>query len=82
MDFAVPANRRVKIIKIEKFDKYLYFARQLKKPSHIKMVVIPVVVGDFGTVPKSLEKKLKELEIRWRIETIQTPALLQLAIYI
>ena len=41
--------------------------------------VIPIVVGGLGTVPKSLGKIEEELEIRGRIETIQTTALLKSA---
>ena len=45
----------------------------------MKVKVIPIVVGALGTVQKSLEKRLKNLEIRGRIETIQNTALLQSA---
>ena len=51
-------------------DKYLYLARELKKVWNMKVTVIPVVVRDLGMVPKGLEKRLGELEIRGRIETI------------
>ena len=37
------------------------------------MTVIPIVVGALGMVPRGLEKKLRELEIR---EIIKTMALL------
>ena len=50
----------------ETIDNYLDLARELKK---LKM--IPVVVGAFRMVPKSFEKRLRELKIRGRIETIQ-----------
>ena len=40
-------------------------------------MVIGIVVGVFGMVSKSVAKKLGELEIRGRIETIQTWALLK-----
>ena len=43
------------------------------------MKVIPIVVGALETVPINLEKRLGDLEIRGRIETIQTTALLQSA---
>ena len=38
------------------------------------MLVIPILTGGLQTVSKGLERKLKELEIRGRIETIQTTA--------
>ena len=45
----------------------------------MKMTVIPIVVGALGTVPKGMEKRLGELEIRGRIEAIQTTAVLKSA---
>ena len=75
MDFAVPADHRVKVKEGKKLDKYLDFARELKKLLNMKVTVIPIVVGDFGMVPKSLEEKLVEQEVRGRIETIQIPVL-------
>ena len=43
--------------------------KQLKKLSNMKMTVIPIVIGALGTIPKSLEQRLVEQEIRERIET-------------
>ena len=43
----------------------------------MKVTVIPIVFGALGIVPKGLGKRLGELEIRGRIETILTTALLQ-----
>ena len=60
-------------------DKYLDLARELKKLWNMRVKMIPIVVGALGTVPINLEKRLEELEIRGRIETIQTTALLQSA---
>ena len=36
----------------------------------MKETVIPIVIGTLGTVPKSLERRLEELEIRRRTKTI------------
>ena len=41
--------------------------------------VIPIVSGALGTVTKVLLKGLDDLEIRGRVETIQTTALLESA---
>ena len=48
----------------------------LKKLSNMRVMVIPVVIGAFGTVPKGLERGLEELELGERIETIQIRTLL------
>ena len=79
VDFAVPADHRVKLKEIEKKDKYLDLARELKKLWNMRVKVVPIVIGALGTVPKGLEKSLSELEIKGRIETIQTTALLKSA---
>ena len=41
------------------------------------VTLIAIVVGALGTVLKGLEKRLEELEISGRIETIQTTALIK-----
>ena len=43
------------------------------------MTVMPIVIGGLGTVAKELVQGLEDLEIRRRVETIQTTALLRLA---
>ena len=42
---------------------------------NMKVTVIPTVVGALGTVPKNLEMKGNDLEIRRIIKTIQIKAL-------
>ena len=75
MDFAVPADHRVKLKENGKMD----LARELKKLWNMRVKVIPIVVGALGTVPKGLERGLENLEIRGRIDIIQNTALLQSA---
>ena len=59
---------------IEKMDKYLNLASVLKK---MRVTVIAVVTGALGTIPNGLRKGMEELEIRGRMETIHTKALLR-----
>ena len=56
----------MKIKESEKLDKYLEHKNDC-------------VIGALGTVPKGLDKRLEELEIRGRIETVQTTILRRLA---
>ena len=79
MDFAVQANHRVKLKENEKKDKFLDLARELKKQWNMKVIVIPIVIGDLCTVIKGLVQGLGELNIKRRVETIQTTALLKSA---
>ena len=63
----------------EKKDKYLDLARELKKLWNMKVTIIPIVIGAFGTVTKGLLKGLENLEVGGRMETIQTTTLLRTA---
>ena len=69
VDFAVPADHRIKLKECEKRDKYLDLARELKKLWNIKV----------GTVTKGLLKGLVDLEVGGRVETLQTTELLRTA---
>ena len=77
VDFAVPADHRVKLKEREKKDKYLDFARELKKLRNMLVTFIPIVFSSLGTVPKGLIKGLEDLDLTGRVETIQTTALLR-----
>ena len=79
IDFAVPADHRIKLKECEKKDKYLDLARKLKKLWNMQVTIIPIVIGVFGTVTKGLLKGLEDLEVGGRVETIQTTALLRTA---
>ena len=79
MDFAVLADYRVKLKENKKKNKYPDLARGLKKLWNIRVVVIPIVFGDLGTVTKGLVEGLEDLKIRGQVETIQTTVLLRSA---
>ena len=57
----------------EKIDKYLYLVKELMKLWNMKVKEIAIVFDDRGKVPKGLENRLGELQIK-RMETIQTTA--------
>ena len=65
--FVFPADDRVKIKENEKRDKCLYIATALK---NMILIEIPIATGAVGTVNKSLEREVEELEVRGRVETI------------
>ena len=73
------ADHRVKLKENEKKDKYLDFARELKKLWNMKVMIIPITTSAFGTVTKGLLKGLVDLEIGRRVETIQSTKLLRTA---
>ena len=78
IDFAVPADHRVKMKECEK-KKYLDLVRELEKLWNMKWTIIPIVIGAFGIVTKGLLKGLEDLEVGGRVETIQTTTLLRMA---
>ena len=49
-------------------------ARELKKLWDLKVTIVPILIGNFGTVTKGLLKGLAEFEVGGREETIQTTA--------
>ncbi len=51
----------------------------MKKVWNMKVTIIPILSGAFGTVSKGLLKGLDDLEVGRRVETIQTTALLRTA---
>ena len=79
MDFAVPTDHRIKQKEWEKKDKYLDLPRELKKLWNMRVTIVPIVIGAFGTVTKGLWKGLENLEIGGRVETIRTSTLLKTA---
>ena len=45
----------------------------------MKVTIVPIVIGAFGTVTKGLLKGMEDLEVGGRVETIQMTALLKTA---
>ena len=79
VEFGVLAYRRVQLKENEKKDKYLDLAKKLKKKTkklwNMKTMAVLIVVGVIDTVTKGLLKGPEDLEIRDRVETIQTTTL-------
>ena len=61
IDFAISYDTRVDDKEVEKIEKYLDLARELKKVSNMKVIMVPLVVGSLGTPAKELEKRLKTI---------------------
>ena len=79
MDFTVPAEHWVKLKENEKGDKYLDLYKTIEKLWNIKVMVIPIVTGALDTFTKGLIQRLEDLEISGQVETIQTPAFIQIS---
>ena len=73
----VLADPRLKMKESNTINIYLDLTRELRKLKNEKVTVIPIVLLVLGTIPKGLEKRLGELEIRGRIGTIKATVLLK-----
>ena len=49
----------------------------MKKLWKMRVTLIPIVIGVFGTVTKELLKGLEDLEVGGQVETIKTTTLLR-----
>ena len=75
VDIVVSLDHRIKLKESEKKENYL----DLKKLWIMKVTIIPIVIGAFGTVTKGLLKGLDDFKVGGRVETNQTAALLRTA---
>ena len=75
VDFAVPADHRIKLKDCEKRISTSTFLRNRKKYG----TCIPFEIGAFSSVTKRLLKGLEDLEAGRQVKTIQTIALLGMA---
>ena len=55
---------RVKIRESKKIDEYFDLAKEFKKLRNTRVTVIPIRVRALGTIPKSLKRRLEELEVK------------------
>ena len=67
IDFAIPYDTRIDDKEVEKIERYLDLARELKKVWNMKVIVVPLKVGALGTPAKELEKRLKTICIEIKI---------------
>ena len=65
--------------KKKKKDKYVDLTKELVKLWNMKMGFMPIIIGALGTVIEGLLKIQEDMEIRGRVETIQTTRLLRSA---
>ena len=82
MNFAIPADPRVKLKESKKKDEYLNLVRRLKKKTktwNMKLTTTPIVISALSIVTEGLIQGEEDLEIRGRVEKTETTALLRSA---
>ena len=65
VNFGVPADNR---INLKECDKYFDLARELKKLWNMKVTIVQILIGAFGTTTKGLSKGLEDLEVGGWVE--------------
>ena len=78
VDFAIPTDHHVNEKELEKIDKYMYLAAEVRRQFRVKTVIVPIVLGALGTVPARQSKSLEKLEI----DDVTGSYILYIAIYI
>ena len=76
MDFAILMDHHVKEKEVEKIDKYMDLAAEIRRQFRVKAVIVPIVLAALGTVPAKLSKSLEKLEIEDVIGSLQTAVLI------
>ena len=76
VDVTVPQDHRVVMGENEKIDKYLELATKVRIDNHVKVEIIPIVIGAMGTIPKRLKGYIGALGIPDIIGGAQTSALI------
>ena len=82
IDFAIPYawyDSRIEEKEVEKVVKYHDLARELRKLWKMKTVVIPIVIGTLGIVPKDLNRRLENIGIETKIDELQKSVILNTA---
>lgn len=64
MYLVVSAVHRVRLRKVKKIGKYQDLAQNQQNVWIAKVRVVPLILVEFGTIPKTLEVRLDYLEIR------------------
>ena len=77
IDFGSPYDTRVDDKEVEKIEKHLNLAGELKKVWNMKVTLVPLVVGTLGNPAKALQKRLKNIGIeKTKITELQKTVLI------
>ena len=76
IDFAVPADSRIEKKEKDKTEKYRDLGRELQKIWHVKVKIIPLVVGSLGAIPKQFGNMLKQIGTTTGTTQVQKTVLL------
>ena len=76
IDVANPRDHNMAQKKFEKLDNYSELRLEVARMWNKKMVVVPIIIGALGSVPKDLQSYLKQLDIPHDLNILQHSVLL------
>lgn len=77
VDVAIPGDKRIVCKEEEKVEKYQELRQDMIRTWKLKKAeVVPIVVGALGAVTPNIERWLKKLKLKVRVEYLQKTALL------
>ncbi|KAI5720738.1 hypothetical protein M8J77_011121 [Diaphorina citri] len=75
IDVSVPCDANLISKEAEKKLKYRTLAIEVSKMWNLKTIIVPVIIGALGTIPKTLGENIKKLEGDISLHKIQDIAL-------
>ena len=79
IDMTVPCDKNVSSKEIEKKSKYKDLEIEIQRMWKMKTEVIPIVVGELGTIKKGMENNIRNVSEAMNIKSLQKTCLLGIA---
>ena len=76
IDVANPGDHNLERKKTEKLDNYAELRVEVARMWNKETMVIPVIIGALGSIPKDLHKFLNKLDIEYELDVLQHSVLL------
>ena len=76
IDFAVPGDSRIEEKEKDKIEKYQDLGKELQKLWNVKVMIMPLVAGSLGAIPKQFGNGLKQIGITVGTAQVQKTVLL------
>ena len=76
IDVAIPGDQNLVKKKCEKLNNYAELRLEIARLWNKETVVVPIIIGALGSVPKDIHHYLKLLDIPYQLNTLQHSALL------
>ena len=76
IDEACPGDHRLVEKRTEKMNRYSYLRLEIARMWNIKTIVVPIIIGALGSIPRDIHKFLELLDINHDLNIIQHSVLL------